>query len=121
MKLIQKCSGSESAQKAAIIIRYYLFTIHLVFMLQIAYFSLYSLSNYQLNNQLDSANITLSLFLFFAGLFGSGAIWHLTAANKFEGTEDTVSSKAATRQTVQDKEPTNKTEEDRYHQVINLS
>lgn len=81
--LVQRCSGSDLVRKLANKLRYYLFTLHLVVFLQLCYFCLYALANYQLNNQVDAANTTLSLFFLFSCSFFVASVWYLTAVNKF--------------------------------------
>lgn len=100
---------------------YYLLSLQLLVLMQVAYFSLYSLSKYQLITRTDSINTTLSLFLSLFILFFIVSLWYLTAISRFEGTADDLNSKAATRHT-QEKEPTNKTDEQEYYnRVVNLS
>ena len=119
-KLIDDCSGRDRPSKCSGYVWYYLLTLQLIVLMQVSYYSIYALSEYSLNNTLDSINITTSLFMLFSVLFFLASLWYLTFKNKFEGTEDNLTSKAATRHT-EEKEPTNKTEEQDYHQVINLS
>ena len=47
---------------------------------------MYALSKYQLNNRIDAANITISLFATFAAAFLVVMLWYITAKNKFIGT-----------------------------------
>lgn len=67
-------------------LKYYLLTLHLAVFLQLAYSSMYALSKYQLNNRIDAANITISLFITFSAVFLTVLLWYVTAKNKFVGT-----------------------------------
>ena len=87
-KIVDSCKGYEKPSKATGYIWYYLFTLHLLLLLQLTFFSAYSLAKYTLINNIDSINITLSLFLAFSSLFFIVTLWYLTNINKFEGSED---------------------------------
>lgn len=82
-RVISYCSPSEKAKNVSNLIRYYLFTVHLIVFLQVGYFSLDGLIKYKLSNQLDAANTTISLFFFFLYAFMTGSLWYLTGASKF--------------------------------------
>lgn len=120
-KLVDSCRDSNDKQsKGTGYVWYYLLSVQLIVLMQVSYYSVYALGKYTLNNRTDAINITLSLFMLFSVLFFMASLWYLTFKSKFEGTEDNLTSKAATRHT-EDKEPSNQTEEVDYHQVINMS
>lgn len=108
-KCIDSCKGNTSS-KATGYIWYYLLTLHLLTLTQILYYSVYSLSKYTLNNNIDSINVTVSMFLAFSSLFFIVSLWYLTYVNKFVGTQDDLTSKAATRHTIEKEQVSNKTD-----------
>lgn len=101
-------------------VKYFLLTFHIFFLLQLTFASFNALTNYTLSNRIDAINITLALFILIGISFYIASLWYITSISKFDGSLDEMSSKAATRQTVE-KESSSNTEQNDSNIVINLS
>jgi hypothetical protein len=101
-------------------LKYFLLTAHLFFLTQLSYAAAYGIVNYELSDRIDAINITLALFLLVGIVFFVISLWYITSISKFDGSYDEMSSKAATRNTIQ-KEPSKNTEQNESNIVINLS
>ena len=95
-------------------------TFHIFFLLQLTFASLTALTHYTLSNKIDAINITLALFILIGVAFFIASLWYITGISKFDGSQEEMSSKAATRQTVE-KESSSNTEQNDSNIVINLS
>ena len=95
-------------------------TFHIFFLLQLTFASFTALTHYTLSNKIDAINITLALFILIGVAFFIASLWYITGISKFDGSQEEMSSKAATRQTVE-KESSSNTEQNDSNIVINLS
>ena len=82
-KLVDSCMNKSNPSKATSYIWYYLLTLQLTVILQLTYYSVFALSKYQLNNNIDAVNTTVSIFLLCSILFIIAALWYLTYVSKF--------------------------------------
>jgi hypothetical protein len=91
----------ETLLKCYRMFKYFLLTAHLFFLSQLTFASLNALTSYTLNNRIDAVNITFGLFMLIGICFFIASLWYITRISKFDGSFDEMSSKAATRHTIE--------------------